>query len=1270
MVGMGRDGDVTQQGQPPEQPFEAQHGQSKQLGGTGSCAPEPQLDWEQRRVQQLLEDLRRNQGETRELRERMQMLERERSRMAQMLAGAETLVRAMEDGIQALQRSISLQLGYLITHSTRSIGGVLALPYRLLKLILEARRSGRTTPGETRQSVSVPMPHEWFPPVLRRQLAKFHAECSPTGTTELKHVGAAATVSARVAGLPAKLSDLRVAAIMDEFTFNAYRDCCEVKAVTPEGWREEIGLLRPHLLFIESAWDGKDGLWQRKISNASQELRDLIAHCRHSGIPVLFWSKEDPVHFKTFLDTAKLVDFVFTTDIDCIKHYKLALGHERVYLLPFATQPRAHDPVERYSRKPGFCFAGSYYVRYPTRQKDFANLIAAVSKLAPVDIYDRNHGKTHPNYIFPEQYQRYIQGNLSFDQIDVAYKGYQFGININTVKHSQTMFARRVFDLLASNTVTVSNYSRGLRLAFGDLVIGSDDSDELLRKLKPLVDDPLRMSKFRLAGLRKVMHEHTYQHRLGYLVEKVFGHSPETPGANVTVLANVADEASLDAALVNFRRQRWTRKRLLLNLAPGFLPTRSLVASDIDVILASQHAHRKLRDVLAHDHHMAVFASGDYYGPNYLMDLALATSYSPVDAVGKLACYRSTSAGVQLDNPDRQYQLARDVPLHRTLVWPEALGDIATIEWANAGQTVPIETLAIDEFNYCAEAGAQPGDVVRAAVDDLAGLDEGMPVDQILKVAENIHGGALAVDKRGQDGIEGIASERLHEMFGTLANKQLSMEHDADGLTFTSSLPVGKHAYCYLTQSLPKAMLHASDVVRMQLVCEPSQGAELVLVFQDESGDKLGHAILKSGSNVTAALPTGTSQIQIGLRVTSSGRFTIKRLALEHVPLQVDTLLARSSNLLVAKNYPSYGDLYKHAFVHRRAVEYARHGIDVDVFRLGAGQLCFSEYEGIDITEGQFDHLRAALVSGNYQNVLAHVLTEQAWAVLRDFVGHMRIYVWAHGSEVQSWERRAFEYSSDAERQRAAALSERRLDFWKSILRDPHPNLVMVFVSRHLAESMFEDLGFRLPESQYRIVHNFVDGGLFTYRPKAPELRTRILSIRPYAGRVYANDLTVQAIVELSRRAFFDELQFHLIGDGPLFEETVAPARNFSNVKIEQRFLSQREIADLHAEYGVFLCPTRMDSQGVSRDEAMASGLVPITNPVSAVPEFVGEDCALLVEPESAVALADAIERLYRDPALFQRLSAAAAVRVRQQSGFEATIAREIEMIGRSVEAP
>ena len=53
----------------------------------------------------------------------------------------------------------------------------------------------------------------------------------------------------------------------------------------------------------------------------------------------------------------------------------------------------------------------------------------------------------------------------------------------------------------------------------------------------------------------------------------------------------------------------------------------------------------------------------------------------------------------------------------------------------------------------------------------------------------------------------------------------------------------------------------------------------------------------------------------------------------------------------------------------------------------------------------------------------------------------------------------------------------------------------------------------------------------------------------------------------------------------------------------------------------------------------------------------------LLVDAEDAVGLANAIERLASDPALFERLSKAAADRVRDQCGPERTVERELALL-------
>ena len=77
----------------------------------------------------------------------------------------------------------------------------------------------------------------------------------------------------------------------------------------------------------------------------------------------------------------------------------------------------------------------------------------------------------------------------------------------------------------------------------------------------------------------------------------------------------------------------------------------------------------------------------------------------------------------------------------------------------------------------------------------------------------------------------------------------------------------------------------------------------------------------------------------------------------------------------------------------------------------------------------------------------------------------------------------------------------------------------------------------------------------------------------------------------------------------------------------------------------------------------MSSGLVAIANNCSAIPEFMDDTCGILIPEESYVELADAIEGLYNDPALFQRLSENAAKRVRSQTSKEFTIDKEVALI-------
>ena len=176
-----------------------------------------------------------------------------------------------------------------------------------------------------------------------------------------------------------------------------------------------------------------------------------------------------------------------------------------------------------------------------------------------------------------------------------------------------------------------------------------------------------------------------------------------------------------------------------------------------------------------------------------------------------------------------------------------------------------------------------------------------------------------------------------------------------------------------------------------------------------------------------------------------------------------------------------------------------------------------------------------------------------------------------------------------------------------------------------------------------------------------------MLFIRPFDSRCYANDLAVQTICDLAHadRRF----EFRIFGDRPLFDETTEPLRGLANVSIQRRFLAQAEIANEHKRSGIFLVPTRLDTQGVSRDEAMSSGLVPVTCAIEPVTDFVDDSCAMLAPPEDFEALAGAVRKLADSPGLFASMSAAAARRVSSSRSGKFVISADVALLLDAIKA-
>jgi spore maturation protein CgeB len=373
-----------------------------------------------------------------------------------------------------------------------------------------------------------------------------------------------------------KIKDIKVALILDEFSYDNFKYEFTPIIIEPNNWKEIFEKQKPDLFFCESAWSGIDSKrrhWKGQIYssiNFKRENRlallDILEYCKKNNIPTIFWNKEDPTHYHdkvhNFIDTAKKFDYIFTTAKECVELYQKEHGCQNVYCLPFATQPKLFNPIEKYTRSSDVIFAGSWYANHKQRCLDMQIMFDAIlNSEIKLQIYNRYFNDTDVNHCFPDKYLPFTKPDVPFNEIDKVYKSSIFGLNINTVQDSETMFARRVFELMSSNTLVISNYSKGLENLFGNGVIFLDKNPNFLQEL---TFEEIEEKREKI--LYNVLNNHTYRQSFQSILDQIaYPYIDDSP--SLTVVCMIENENGIRMAETYYKKQILPNSKLLIVLS-------------------------------------------------------------------------------------------------------------------------------------------------------------------------------------------------------------------------------------------------------------------------------------------------------------------------------------------------------------------------------------------------------------------------------------------------------------------------------------------------------------------------------------------------------------------------------------------------------------------------------------------------------------------------------------------------------------------------------
>ncbi len=1045
--------------------------------------------------------------------------------------------------------------------------------------------------------------------------------------------------------IPRNLKELRIGLIGDRFTAESIAHECEVVFLHPDRWNEQMVGATPHLVIVESAWKGPDGEWAGKLIPPGNDVRNLLASCRAAGIPTVFWNKEDPLHLENFLPLASLVDMVLTTDVDVVLDYRQRLGHNRIGVWPFAVQPRLHHPIvaDHEQRIEGSFFAGAWYPHFPERCRDFDALATALKLAGPFVIHDRNAEDGVIGY--PQRYASHVGGAVPYARTGQLYRSYRIGLTINTIKHSGSMFARRAIELACSNTSVYSNHCRGLSNLMGQLVRMSDDAGQVLEWAWDELNAPdADAHRFRrLMALRHVLAEHTWKRRLEWLADRVLGLQVADTDHPLSVICRVHTQAELERVLSMWGDQ--SLQALLHLHAPSNLELPANVRRIDEENLLLRISNR------FDGHLVAVWVPVDTYGRHYLQDLVAAQQFGQGEIIGK-ACYIEQRNGIShCINAGMEYRHVQSLSWRSCIApwsaWTVSLGEV--LDKAETGLFEGPGLVSIDKESYVRTGHQESPQSV---------LDTGIGVSALQTFSDDVL-------ERVSEGDGRVCGSNLYALFDpVLFPAGFSMQPKNGSLELVGKLPEGREDAVFSNQ-FDASVLHAGrarTMIRLQADAHPAW--DCYLDGFDQSGNVVSRVQLHPGS--TAHLEIESAITHYRLAIAIRGRFVAYWRGLflgANLPRPL-CMPGHNRVLVVTNAYPRAGDFYRNAFVHRRVNAYQNAGVGVDVVCVNSRVPPTSYvFDGVNVEVCDAAKLEATLRFSHHRALAVHFMDREIWQAIRGNLDERPVVIWLHGSEIQAWFRRPFNYTTDEQRSAAALEWQRVKAFWAGVFKDAPASLRFVFVSHGFSKEVREDIGCLPEPNRWTVLPNPVDSEVFSYVPKNPEQRFNILSIRPHASRIYANDLVARVVEKLAESVEFESLNFTFVGDGPLWDEDFRDLAKYPNVKLVRKFVPQVEIARLHRQHGIFLVPTRGDTQGVSRDEAMASGLVPVTNDVGSVGEFVDASNSILCGSEDIEAMASGLLGLIRSPSSFIELSKAAHIEASKRSHLVISKS-ELELLG------
>lgn len=324
--------------------------------------------------------------------------------------------------------------------------------------------------------------------------------------------------------------------ISDDLTRQSLEISNNIFNITPYNYKDILNNNKIDFVLIESSWNGYNNSWKYKIASydkspknknlinfikclfrSNYKLKKLTKYCKKIGIKTVFWNKEDSVHFNRFINSAKLCDIILTVDNTCIEKYKKLVKNTKIIdVLSFPIETKLHNPYNTNKNiKHSINFIGSYSKHIHPKRLATQNTFFELSSKYKIniDIYDRNSDRKSNNYRFPNNYDNInILPKIDYVQTAKIYKNYIASFNVNTIEDSDTMYSRRLIEIIACGCIAITNWTPAVEKYFKNYCIIFKNHQELEEIIKRISKNGVNNTDIENAkkGAEYIINNHTW----------------------------------------------------------------------------------------------------------------------------------------------------------------------------------------------------------------------------------------------------------------------------------------------------------------------------------------------------------------------------------------------------------------------------------------------------------------------------------------------------------------------------------------------------------------------------------------------------------------------------------------------------------------------------------------------------------------------------------------------------------------------------------------